>query len=262
MMFHLNPHPRPHALPTLAAALVFAVAFAAGQWQSGRAAEKDVTETRHAALQNVPALALPHSVTPAEADLLDGRSLRTEGEFLNTHTIYLDNQVMNRIAGYNVLTPFRAANGAVVLVNRGWAAPGRSRAELPAVKVLTGSMTIEGRAALPPRRIYEIKPDQAPAKVWQNLLLPAMSKQAGVDLLPFVLRLTSDTGDGLLRVATAAQSAGTAAGVAANPGANPVTNAGMTAAKHRGYAFQWYSLAALTAVLFVFFTFIERNQTH
>ena len=268
MMFRLNPRPRLHLLPTIAAALVFAVAFAAGQWQSGRAAERDLTEARHAALQNTPALALPRSVTLAEAEALDGRSLRAEGEFLNAHTLYLDNQVLNRIAGYHVLTPFRAANGAVVLVNRGWAAQGKSRADFPAIKALTGSVTIEGRAALPPRRIYEIKPDDAPAKVWQNLLLPAMSKQAGVDLLPFVLRLTSDTGDGLQRVATAAQSTGTAgesaAGTAtgAPAGANPGTNTGMTAAKHRGYAFQWYSLAALTAGLFIFFTFIERNETH
>ena len=263
MMFYLNPHPRLNALPTLAAALVFAVAFAAGQWQSGRAAEKDVTEARHAALQNAPALALPRNVTPAEAEVLDGRRLRTEGEFLNGNTMYLDNQVMNRIAGYHVLTPFRAANGAVVLVNRGWAAQRKSRAELPPVKALTGSVTIEGRAALPPRRIYEIKPDDAPGKVWQNLLLPAMSKHAGVDLLPFVLGLTSDTGDGLLRVAAVSESAGTVVGAAAaNPGANSGTNSGMTAAKHRGYAFQWYSLAALTAVLFVFFTFIERNESH
>ncbi len=260
MTFRISRHPRLHALPTLAAALVFAVAFAAGQWQSGRAAEKDVIEARHAALQNAPALALPRSVTLAEAEPLDGRRLLAEGEFLNGNTMYLDNQVLNRIAGYHVLTPFRAANGAVVLVNRGWAAPGKSRAELPPVKALTGSVTIEGRAALPPRRIYEIKPDEVPGKVWQNLLLPAMSKQAGVDLLPFVLRLTSDTGDGLQRVAMV-ENAGSA-GSAAAAGANPGTNAGMTAAKHRGYAFQWYGLAALTAVLFVFFTFIERNQTH
>ena len=288
MMFRLNPHPRLHALPTLAAALVFAVAFAAGQWQSGRAAEKDVIEARHAALHSAPALALPRAVTLAEAEPLDGRRLRAEGEFLNGHTMYLDNQVLNRRAGYHVLTPFRAANGAVVLVNRGWAAQGRSRADLPVVKALTGNISIEGRAALPPRRIYEIKPDAAPGKVWQNLLLPAMSKQAGVDLLPFVLRLTSDTGDGLQRVASGADSAGSAAASAAaganhgtglgmnpagttpadinpaviNPAATkPATNPGMTAAKHRGYAFQWYGLAALTAVLFLFFTFVERSRS-
>ena len=279
MMFRLKRHPRLQALPTLAAALVFAVAFAAGQWQSGRAAEKGVTEARHAVLRDAPALALPRTVTLAEAEPLDGRRLRAEGEFLNGHTIYLDNQVLNRIAGYHVLTPFRAANGAVVLVNRGWVAPGQSRAQLPAVKALTGSVTIEGRAALPPRRIYELKTDEAPGKLWQNLLLPAMSKQAGVDLLPFVLRLSSDTGDGLQRVA-APQSTGPEAGAVgatggpgapgapgANPGVgagmgpavNPRTNTGMTAAKHRGYAFQWYGLAALTAALFLFFTFVERS---
>ena len=30
----------------------------------------------------------------------------------------------------------------------------------------------------------------------------------------------------------------------------------ITAARHRGYAFQWYSLSALTAILLVLFTFM------
>ncbi len=251
-MLRFNRTPRLDLIPTLAAALVFAVAFAAGQWQSGRAAEKDLTEARHAALRDAPALALPRTVAAAALDALDGRRLSAAGEFLNDQTLFLDNQVQHRIAGYHVLTPFRAANGAVVLVNRGWVATGKSRAELPRVAAVTGGVSLEGRAALPPRRIYEIKPEAHTGKVWQNLLLPAMSKQAGVDLLPFVLRQTSDTGDGLVRVAAAAAS--TSTGNSAQAGAS----GGMTAAKHRGYAFQWYSLAALVAVLFVFFTFIER----
>ena len=239
----------------MAAIAVFAVAFAAGQWQSGRATEKDVIETRHAALRDAPVVALPATVLAAQLDAFDGRRVATQGVFLNDKTIFLDNQVQNRLAGYHVLTPLRAQNGAVVLVNRGWVALGRTRGELPLIVPVAGSVMIEGRGALPPLRVYEIKPETLQGRVWQNLQLAAMSKQMGVDLLPFVLRLSSDAGDGLTRVAAGAASA---AGV----GAGGAAAAGMTAAKHRGYAFQWYSLAALTAALFVLFTFFERNQAH
>lgn len=230
---------------------MFGIAFAAGQWQSGRAQEKDVIEARHASLQDAPAIGLPRSVPSAELEALDGRRMVAHGEFLNDKTIFLDNQVHNRMAGYHVLTPLRAANGAVVLVNRGWVRQGPSRAQMPAVAPLPGDMLIEGRAALPPKRIYEIKPDDHPGHVWQNLVLPAMSKQASVDLLPFVLRLTGDVGDGLVRVAGPVRDA-----------SRVDANAGMTAAKHRGYAFQWYGLAALTFSLFGFFTFMERTSGH
>lgn len=245
-MFRLNPKPRFQVIPSLAALVVFTIACAAGNWQAGRAGEKDVIETRHAALLDAPAVALPRSVARAELDALDGRRMVAQGEFLNDKTVFLDNQVLNRIAGYHVLTPLRAVNGAVVLVNRGWVRGGADRAQLPPVAPITGRVSIEGRAALPPGRIYEIKPDDHPGRLWQNLVLPAMSNQAGVDLLPFVLRLSSDVGDGLVRIADAGHLKQDIGG-------------GMTAAKHRGYAFQWYSLAALTFTLFVFFTFVERS---
>ena len=244
-MFRLNPKPRFQMIPSLAALVVFAIAYAAGNWQAGRAQEKDLVEARHAALLDVPAVALPRSVGSADLEALDGRRMLAQGELLNDKTMFLDNQVQNRVAGYHVLTPLRATNGAVVLVNRGWVRAGPDRATLPQVVPLAGPVWIEGRAALPPRRIYEIKPDDHPGRLWQNLLLPAMSKQAGVDLLPFVLRQSGADADGLVRVASRG-------GPTPDPGA-------MTAAKHRGYAFQWYSLAALTLILFVFFTFVERS---
>lgn len=247
-VLRLNPRPRLHAWPAAAALIVFATAFAAGQWQSGRAQEKQVIETRHAALRDAPAVALPRSPSAFELEALDGRRIVARGEFVNDKTIFLDNQVLNRVAGYHVLTPFRAPDGTAVLVNRGWIATGKTRAELPLIVPVAGAVLIEGRAATPPQRIYEIKPDAQPGRVWQNLQLPAMSRQLAVDLLPFVLRLTSDTGDGLVRVAVMPLG---------NAG-----SAGMTADKHRGYAFQWYGLAALTAFLFLFFTFFERCGQH
>ncbi len=255
-MIRISHPPHWRLWPAVAAIVVFGVAFAAGQWQSGRAAEKDVIEARHAALRDAPAVALPARIAEAEREALDGRRINTQGVFLNDKTIFLDNQVQNRRAGYHVLTPLRAQNGAVVLVNRGWVGLGRTREALPEIVPVTGSVMIDGRAALPPLRVYEIKPEAQQGRVWQNLQLAAMSKQLGIDLLPLVLRLSSNTGDGLARVESSAAS-GAVGSSGSGAGAS-----GMTAAKHRGYAFQWYSLAALTALLFVIFTFFERSEPH
>ena len=281
-LFRIYARPKWRAVPALAAALVFAVAFAAGQWQSGRAAEKDVSEALRAAALDAPAVSLPADVlaanllpanvlsakaTSVDPVTLDGRRVALRGRYLNDQTLYLDNQVQNRIAGYHVLTPFQTAAGFTILVNRGWVRPGVSREKLPVIPAVTGVVNIEGRIALPPKHIYEIKPEtHAPApgiasgaanaagstaaplqantaRVWQNLLIPAIAQQASLDLPPYVLRQTTDTADGLTRAWDA-----------------PTAQTGMTAAKHRGYAFQWYALAALTAFLFLFFTFIDYGK--
>ena len=262
-MFRINPSPKLRAVPALAAVVVFGIAFAAGHWQTGRAAEKDVTEARHAAAFDAPAVALPADAATADPVSLDGRRVALRGVFLYDKTIYLDNQVQNRVAGYHVLTPFKTDAGVAMLVNRGWVRLGASRDRLPSIPAVTGDIGIEGRIALPPKHIYEIKPEVHMAgppypaskptsdldglpnasRVWQNLLIPAMARQSGINLPPYVLRQSTDTGDGLTRAWDA-------------PAAQP----GMTAAKHRGYAFQWYALAALTAFLFLFFTLIEYGE--
>lgn len=263
-MLRLHATPRFHWLPTIAAALLFGVAMAAGFWQSGRAAEKDRIETRQAAARDAAVMTLSSPVGQAEA--LDGRRVAVVGRFMDDHTVFHDNQVLQRRAGYHVLTPFRAESGIVLLVNRGWVAPGASRADLPRVRALapagSGPITVEGRIVLPPKRVYEIKPEAVQGRVWQNLELSAMGKQMGLTLQPVVVRLTSALDDDATRLpdVLAGGSAG-GQGAASTGGTISTQVAGMTAAKHRGYAFQWFSLAALTVGLFLFFTFIDYGQS-
>jgi formate dehydrogenase subunit delta len=49
-------------------------------------------------------------------------------------------------------------------------------------------------------------------------------------------------------------------GLTRAPDMPSATDAGMTAAKHRGYAFQWYSLALLTLALFLFFALFRHDK--
>lgn len=263
-MLRLYSTPRFHWLPTIAATLLFGVAMAAGFWQSGRAAEKDQIETRQTAARDAAVMALSTPIAQAEA--LDGRRVAVVGRFLDDKTVFHDNQVLQRRAGYHVLTPFRAESGIVLLVNRGWVAPGASRAELPRVRALAaigaGPITVEGRIVLPPKRVYEIKPEAVQGRVWQNLDLPAMGRQMGLMLQPAVVRLTTALDDDVTRLPDVLAGGDPGSqGSASGGSTTPTQSAGMTAAKHRGYAFQWFSLAALTVGLFLFFTFIDYGQS-
>ena len=263
-MLRLYSTPRFHWLPAIAAVLLFGVAMAAGFWQSGRATEKDQIETRQAAARDAAVMALSTSITQPEG--LDGRRVAVIGRFLDDKTVFHDNQVLQRRAGYHVLTPFRAESGIVFLVNRGWVAPGASRAELPRVRALAaigaGPITVEGRIVLPPKRVYEIKPEAVQGRVWQNLDLPAMGRQMGLMLQPAVVRLTTALDDDVTRLPDVLAGGDPGSqGSASGGSTTPTQSAGMTAAKHRGYAFQWFSLAALTVGLFLFFTFIDYGQS-
>jgi len=263
-MLRLHTTPRFHWLPSIAAALMVCVAMAAGFWQSGRAAEKDQIEARQATARDAAEMAL--STPVAQPEGLDGRRVVVVGRFLDDKTVFHDNQVLQRRAGYHVLTPFRAESGIVLLVNRGWVAPGASRAELPRVRALgasgAGPITVAGRIVLPPKRIYEIKPEAIQGRVWQNLDLPAMGQQMGLTLQPVVVRLTTALDDDVTRLPDVLAGGGLGSPATASGGSTTSTqSAGMTAAKHRGYAFQWFSLAALTVGLFLFFTFIDYGQS-
>ncbi len=230
--------------PTIAAVLVFALACALGNWQSGRALEKAPVEGRQTLARDAAALELGADVVDPIS--VDGRRLRVRGEFLGQATVYWDNQIVDRVAGFAVITPLRLAGGSmIVLVDRGVVAPGPERAKLPLVATPAGIVEVEGRAYIPPRRTVELADNVDQGALWQNLTTEKFARRTGLNVHGFVLRQGGAAEPGLRRVSDAPA------------GAAP----GMTAAKHRGYAFQWYSLAALVLVLYVFFTFFRHEHT-
>jgi surfeit locus 1 family protein len=96
-----------------------------------------------------------------------------------------------------------------------------------------GAQRVEG-TAIAPGSVYELAAEQAPGRVWQNLELDRYAKWSGLALQPVVILQTSPADDGLAR-----------------EWARP--DVGVE--KHRIYALQWYSFAALAGVLYVFFSF-------
>lgn len=224
---------RPAFLPGAAAFVAIALAVALGNWQTRRAEEKLALGRNLDDAAHRTALALPSA--PVDARDYEFRRISARGEYSARHTVLLDNKVLRGVAGYQVLTPLKIAGGdTYVLVNRGWVAAGARRDSLPQILTPAGAETVEGVVVVPSSRILELGANTEEGIVWQNLVLARYANWSGLKLQPVVLQQTNEAADGLARVWD-----------------RPDTGVG----KHRGYAFQWYALAATILVSYVAFSF-------
>lgn len=224
-------------LPTVAALLVMAVTFSLGQWQTQRARYK---ENLHAAALSAnaqsPWVLGTRLLTPDE---IAHRRVVLQGEFLPRTTVYLDNRLYQQQPGVHVLTAFRpSAPGApIVVVNRGWMPlPPEQRQQVVAPAMPSGVVTLEGFAQTQVPSYWNLG---APAngqlgKLWPNFGFDAYAQLTRLSLQPFIVLQTNPHTDSLIRDW-------------------PVAGSGSD--KHRGYAFQWYSLSLLTLGWWLWFTF-------
>lgn len=225
---------------TFAALATVAATLALGAWQLDRGRQK---EALHAAIVQrgaLPPLGNAALSGIAAADLMH-RPVVVRGIWAAQYTIFLDNRQMNGRQGFFVVTPLLLEGSrSAVLVERGWAPRNFERREqLPPVASPPGVVEVRGRIAPLPAKLYEF--DGAPSgPIRQNLDLGSFAAETGLPLLAFAVRQTGEGGaDGLLR-----------------QWAEPASGAG----KNYGYAFQWWALAAVTAILYVWFQFIAPRR--
>lgn len=221
----------------LAAAMAaIALTISLGNWQLRRAEEKLALQAQWDRAEQAAPVAVAGSNIADTGSRLPVR-VALRGRFLHEHEIWLDNRQMDGQAGFMLVAPLRLADGAVVLVNRGFAPRDpRERTRLPEVARPDAEVEIEGLAVAQTARVLQLG-ENAPAAerrpaVWQNLDFDAFERFSGLVVAHWVVQQTGGTADGLLRNW-------------------PRLSAGVD--KHRGYALQWYSLAALVAALTVFF---------
>jgi surfeit locus 1 family protein len=212
-----------------------------GAWQLGRAQTKLNWQAEIAQKSAMPVLdgaflGGAQDSSQNRVGLLH-RPILIEGEWLAQHTVYLDNRQMNARPGFYVLTPFKLkATGAVVMVQRGWV--GRDftdRTRLPQVQSPDGTVRVNGLMALPPSKLYALG-EEGQGVIRQNLDLQKFSSETGLPLLEISLVQQGPASEGLLREWPQA-----ATGVE----------------KHYGYAFQWFGLALLIALLYVWFQIVR-----
>lgn len=205
-----------------------ALTIAAGNWQRGRANEKEALQHRLDMWTREAPVPVP--AKPVQGADFALRPVRAVGEYAPRYEILLDNRVYQGRAGYFVVTPLRLDDSDMhVLVLRGWTAGGRTRDELPHIPTPSGVQQVTGRGMIPSTRVLELA-EVAPGRVWQNLLLERYQRWSGLRLQPFVIEQTNEAGDGLVRDW-------------------PRPDTGME--KHQIYAMQWYSFAAVALLLYV-----------
>ena len=226
------------------ALLGVAVTFSLGLWQLGRAAEKTALQdarTQQSAMAALDGRSLGSAPGDAasRAALIHRRMVLT-GRWLPQHTVYLENRQMNGKPGFFVLTPLQIeGTGAVMLVQRGWAQRAfTDRTALPPIETPAGQVEVPGHLAPWPSRLYDFGgAEQGPIR--QNLDLQAFRRETALPLLEVTLLQSGAASEGLLREW-------------------PVVASGVE--KHHGYAFQWFGLSGLIALLYVWFQIVQPRR--
>ncbi len=206
---------------------------ALGMWQLSRAAEKQVLDDRFEARAKLAPMVLEGSVSDYAA--LRYRQSRLTGRFATNTNFLLDNRIHRGTAGYHVLTPLLLANGKdAVLVNRGWVGVGASREDVPTITTTADEITLRGMISSPPAEVMLLGPGGYQAGNWPRVIqyvdINRMEQATGLNLLPLVVLLHPDSTSGFIRHW------------------QPVGSS-MGAARHRAYAIQWFSLAAIFLLL-------------
>ena len=231
-------------LVTAAAVASMAATAALGRWQLDRASQK---EALHSAIDGrmhlspLKADAFGQLAASGSGDALH-RRVALRGHWVARNTVFLDNRQMLGRQGFIVVTPLQLEHSpVVVLVQRGWVPRNfQDRTVLPPVATPEGPVELSGRTAAPPARLLELEGGhraEGSSRIRQNLDLDAFRSETGLPLADVSVLQTDAESDGLLRQW-------------------PQARAGVE--KNYGYAFQWFGLCSLIAILYVWFQLVRR----
>jgi surfeit locus 1 family protein len=212
-----------------------------GVWQWGRGMQRTALNDAIAARGKTAPVSAAELLAATDTATLVHRPVVLRGQWVPERTVFLDNRQMNGVPGFYVVTPLRLQDArGVVLVQRGWVQRDFERRErLPPVQTPEGTVEVRGRLAPPPAKLYEFATEAA-GPIRQNLDLARFRAETGLDLLPLSVQQAGAPSEGLLR---------------------QWPQAGSGAGKNFGYAFQWWAIAALIAILYVWFQLVLPRRT-
>jgi surfeit locus 1 family protein len=216
--------------------LLAIAAVGLGQWQQRRGDDKLALQRQWDTALAAPARDMRSADLAALAGRLPAR-VRLRGVFEPQRLVWLDNRQHEGRPGVRAIMALRLDDGSRVLVDRGWAPRDpRDRARTPQLATPASAVTLEGLALERAPRLLDLGgaspgEERLPA-MWQNLEYERFERAAGVPVARIIVQQTSALDDGLVRDV-------------------PRFDAGVE--RHRGYAVQWYALAALSGGLTAFF---------
>jgi len=204
--------------------------IALGMWQLQRAALKDSIETRFEQRLSEPF----RSLASVEDPEIEYRKLLLTGQYDTAHSLLVDNQLHRGRAGYYIVTPLRLRDSDyIVLVNRGWAPWGESRAQPVSIAEPVHADGVRGIAFFPSEPALAMGATGAEGD-WPRLVsyldIDALRAQFDGQLAPWVLWLAPEQPGHYVR------------------DWNPVW---MRPEKSRAYATQWFAFAFVALVFFV-----------
>ena len=225
-------------LVTVGALIGLVSTFSLGRWQLSRAAQKEALYASIQSQNTRPPVSWTDLTGLVTTNDLLHRQVRLRGQWVPQNTVFLDNRQMHDLAGFYVVTPLKlTGTTTAILVQRGWVARNfLDRTALPVLDSAPGEVEVQGRMAPSPSKLYAFKGVEV-GSIRQNLDLADFSTETGLALLPLSV-LQTGTADGRMQRDW------------------PLANLGVE--KHYGYAFQWFGLCALIAILYVWFQIVRR----
>jgi surfeit locus 1 family protein len=230
-------------VPSLAAAVAFAVLVSLGMWQLDRLAWKEGLIASLEQRLSAPPVALPGASAWSSLSAAQDEFLRVAmtAEFLNDReaTVYTIGSTLHEDSGggpgYWIFTPARLGDGAIVMVNRGFVPEGRQN---PATRLdgeVTGPVNMVGVLRWPERPGLFTPAGDPGRDIWFSRDSDAMAAAKGVSAAPFYVELESPS----------------------PPGGLPRTGRlhATLPNNHFGYALTWLGLATVLAGVYLAWLF-------
>ena len=226
-------------LPSILITATFAFLVSLGFWQLERADDKRSIEAsiKQANTGSVELIKKEEGLQSKEY-----YEVRLQGKYLSDKQFIYDNQIVDQVSGYYVLTPYALeGQSKAILINRGFIPWNGRRDKLADIVIGQETREIKVQISKPIKRM-ELKPSevgiQFPALI-QSIDLQDMADRAKVDFSSVIGLLDSSASNGFIRKW------------------EPYTG---SIEKHIGYAVQWFLMALVLAIIGIRIAIKQRKK--
>lgn len=227
--------------PVVFTLTAFGILCKLGFWQLQRAEEKQAWLEDFESKTVLTGMDWEREMGQFGASHLNGRTIALSGSVLSQYLWLVDNRTHQGQAGYKVLAPLLPANGPfAVLVDFGWVAAPKSRAQLPEL-ALPSQISISGIIKSEHLETFMLAADDVTAQWPQRIQSHQSALQAEhpFPIAPFVVFANSNSVEGIPQTYQAVV---------------------MKPEKHRAYAVQWFLLALACVAVFLFASYQRPRQ--
>ena len=226
-------------LPSILITATFAFLVSLGFWQLERADDKRSIEAsiKQANTGSVELIKKEEGLQSKEY-----YEVRLQGKYLSDKQFIYDNQIVDQVSGYYVLTPYALeGQSKAILINRGFIPWNGRRDKLADIVIGQETREIKVQISKPIKRM-ELKPSevgiQFPALI-QSIDLQDMADRAKIDFSSVIGLLDASASNGFIRKW------------------EPYTG---SIEKHIGYAIQWFLMALVLAIIGIRIAIKQRKK--